>query len=256
MKKMIFVLLVGILLVGLVSACGKSNEVNGEGEKKVLVMGTSADFPPFETRDDKGNIVGFDIDLATYIANELGYELEIKDSSFDGLIGALQAKRFDFVASGMSATEKRQQSVDFSIPYNHSGEMIVTLKDSGITSMEELEGKKLAVQLGTIQEEGAKKLSEQLSNLVVKPLNKVPDMIQELKSGRVDAVYLDKTVAEGYIKELGLDGFDDTNNSAPGMAIAFPKGSDLVESFNKVLQKMMENGELEKLEQKWLQEDK
>ncbi|MBE4910421.1 basic amino acid ABC transporter substrate-binding protein [Bacillus luteolus] len=252
-KKNAILLLITSLIVGLLAACGSGASTSGDGEgKKVLVMGTSADFPPFETLDTNGEIVGFDIDLAKHIANELGYEIEIKDMSFDGLIGALQTKRIDFVASGMSATEKRKESVDFSIEYHRSGEMFVSLKDSGINSIEDLDGKKIGVQLGTIQEEGANKIAEQME-LEVKTLNKVPDLIQELKSKRVDAVYLDKTVAEGYIKELDLAGFNDPNESTPGMAIAFPKGSEITESFNKVIKEMQENGELEKLEKKWLE---
>jgi ABC-type amino acid transport substrate-binding protein len=253
MKKIVVSLIVTIFMVSLLAACGQANE-EGQGEQtKTLIMGTSADFPPFETRDNNGEIVGFDIDLAKYITSELGYELEIKDMNFDGLIGALQSDRVDFVASGMSATETRKESVDFSNSYHRSGEMIITLKDSEIKQMENLEGKIIAVQLGTIQEEGAKKLAEQI-NIEIKALDKVPNLIQELKSGRVDAVYLDKTVGEGYIKELDLAGFDDENEGTPGMAIAFPKDSGLVEEFNRIIAEMEENGELEKLEQKWLSE--
>jgi len=252
MKKIV-IGMISLFIVGMLAACGQG-QGNGE-EKPVLEMATSADFPPFETRDETGEIVGFDIDLAKYIANELGYELEIKDMNFDGLIGALQSDRVDFVTSGMSATDKRKESVDFSEEYHRSGEMFVTLKGSDVTSVDQLAGKKIGVQLGTIQEEGAKKVSEQLGDLEVKPLNKVPELIQELKSNRIDAVYLDKTVAEGYIKELDLAGFDDESEVTPGMAIAFPKGSELIEDFNKVINEMKENGELEKLEQEWLEDE-
>ncbi len=252
MKKAFLRAMIAVFAILLLTACGQGQ---GQGEEtKTLLMGTSADFPPFETRDNTGEIVGFDIDLAKYIANELGYELEIKDMNFDGLVGALQANRVDFVASGMSATDTRKESVDFSVEYHRSGEMIVTLKDSEIKGMADLEGKTIAVQLGTIQEEGAKKLAEQI-NLEIKALDKVPNMIQELKSGRVDGVYLDKTVGEGYVKELDLAGFDDESEGTPGMAIAFPKGSELIEDFNRIIAEMQENGELANLEQKWLSEE-
>ena len=100
-------------------------------EAKVLKMGTSAEFPPFESVDPKnGEFVGFDIDLAKAITNELGYELEIKDMKFDGLIGALQAGTIDFIASGMSATEDRKKNVDFSTEYHAANEIFVTTKDS------------------------------------------------------------------------------------------------------------------------------
>lgn len=257
MKKLVTVIFSAFLLIGLLAGCGKSEESSSENKDKVITMGTSADYPPFETHDEtSGEIVGFDIEVAKYIAKELGYTLKIKDMSFNGLIGALQADRVDFVISAMSATEERKKSVDFTNEYHRSGEMFVTLKDSDMKSMDDIAGKKIGVQLGTIQEEGLKKAAEKYEGLEIKALDKAPDLIQELKSNRIDAVYLDKTVAVDYIEKLDLKGFEDTNKSTPGMAIAFPKGhEDLVADFNKVLEEMKENGELEKLEKKWLNEN-
>lgn len=255
MKK--FGLLITLILTLVLAACGQNNESgNGEAgeDKKVLTMGTSADFAPFESRNTSGEVEGFDIDLAKYIADELGYELKIEDMKFDGLIGALQANRVDLVLSGMSATEKRAQNVDFSTQYHHSGEMFITLKDSEVTTLEQLEGKTVGVQLGTIQEEGARKLQETV-NFEIKAIDNATILIQELLSNRIDVAYLDKSVATGYINEQGLTGFDDPTTSSPGMAVAFPKGSELVDEVNQVLKEMEENGKLEELKAKWLSEE-
>ncbi|MEH7236990.1 basic amino acid ABC transporter substrate-binding protein [Bacillus sp. JJ1562] len=261
MKKFLLASLITILSVVFLAACGTSGDnatgsEEGTESKKVLTMGTSADFPPFETIDEKtGEYIGFDIDIAKQIADKLGYELKIENMDFGGLISALQSDRLDFIISGMSATAERKESVDFSNEYHKSGEMFVTLKDSDVKSLEDLDGKKVGVQLGSIQEEGAKKIKkETLKNLEISALNKAPELIQELKSGRIDAVYLDKTVAVGFIEELDLAGFDDPTESSPGMAIAFAKGSELVDEFNKVLEEMKANGELEKLEKQWIEE--
>lgn len=258
MKKQLLVSLITILTIAFLAACGTSDSTSGDGseDNKVLKMGTSADFPPFETIDEaSGEYIGFDIELTKYIAEQLGYELEIDNMDFGGLISSLQSKRVDFVASGMSATDERKESVDFSIEYHKSGEMFVTLKDSDVTSFDQLDGKKLGVQLGTIQEEGATKIKEEeMNDLEIIALNKAPELIQELKAGRIDAVYLDKTVALGFIDELDLAGFEDPTDASPGMAIAFPKGSELVEEFNNVLEEMKANGELEKLEKEWIEE--
>ncbi|MFC4559956.1 transporter substrate-binding domain-containing protein [Virgibacillus kekensis] len=254
----IFGKLVVFAIIMVLAACGGNGEGN-EGsaeaseEQKVLKMATSADFPPFESRDPQGNFEGFDIDLAHIIAKELGYKLEIEDMKFDGLIGALQAGRVDFVMAGMSATEKRKKNVEFSTEYNHSGEMFISQPDSTIKSLEDLKGKTVGVQLGTIQEEGAEKLSEKYG-FEVKKLDNSSVLIQELKSNRVDVAYMDKTVAVGYIEEQGLAGFDDPTSSSPGMGIAFPKGSDLVDDVNKVLKKLEENGKLQELKDKWLKD--
>jgi len=256
MKKALLIFTLMFTLVVL-AACGQSNKdgANGEKstEKKVLQMATSADFAPFESRDTSGKPVGFDIDLATAIADKLGYKLEIKDMKFDGLIGALQAKRVDMVLAGMSATEKRQKNVDFSTAYNHSGEMFITLKDSKVKSIDDLKGTTVGVQLGTIQEEGAKSLQKKV-DFTIKPLDNATTLIQELLSKRIQVAYLDKSVASGYIKEQGLAGFDDPTTSSPGMAVAFPKGSDLKDDVNKALKELEENGKLQELKDKWLKD--
>lgn len=258
MKK--FTLLVAALIAMLVlAACGSTSEneettANEGGESKTLVMGTSADFPPFESIDESGEIIGFDIDLAKAIAAELGYEIEIKDMKFDGLIGALQADRVDFVMSGMSATEERKQNVDFSTEYHRSGEMFLSLKDAGIDSIEDLDGKTLGVQLGTIQEQGAEKIQEEYG-FEIKPIDSSSVMIQELLSNRVDAIYIDKAVGVGYQEEQDLAGFDDPTSASPGMAVAFPKGSELVAEINEALATLEENGTIEELKEKWLSEE-
>jgi ABC-type amino acid transport substrate-binding protein len=250
-KTILFFTLICTLVV--MAACGQNNKAEKTSDKKILTMATSADFAPFESRNPSGKIIGFDIDLANSIANELGYKLEIKDMKFDGLVGALQAKRVDMVLAGMSATEKRKKNVDFSTPYNHSGEMFITLKDSNIKTIDDLKGKTLGVQLGTIQEEGAKELQKKV-NFTIKPLDNATTLIQELLSNRTEVAYLDKTVATGYIKKQGLAGFDDPTTSSPGMAVAFPKGSKLTADVNKVLKKMDEDGKLQELKDKWLKE--
>jgi arginine/lysine/histidine transporter system substrate-binding protein len=254
LKKIISVLLMSILLMGVLAACGTTDKGTSDNkEAKVLIMGTSAEFPPFETVDpNNGEFIGFDIDLAKAITSELGYELEIKDMKFDGLIGALQAGTIDFIASGMSATEDRKKNVDFSTEYLHANELFVTTKDSAVKGMDDIEGITVGTQLGSIQEAGAKKLAE-TTDMKVKTLDRVPDLVQELKAGRIDAVLLDEAVADGFIKDMDLAGFKNENSASPGMAIAFPKGKDaaLVEEFNKVLKQMEENGEFKKLQEKW-----
>ncbi|MDY0395315.1 transporter substrate-binding domain-containing protein [Virgibacillus halophilus] len=249
MKKWSIGILI-ILLTGMLAACGNSKQAEGK-DKKILELATSADFPPFESHDKSGDIVGFDIDLASYIAKQLGYELKVKDMKFDGLIGALQANRVDMVMAGMSATEKRRNNVDFSKEYNRSGEMFIFKKGKQFRDLEGLKGKTIGVQLGTIQAEGADKLAEKYG-FTVKKLDSANIIAEELASNRIDVGYLDKTVAKGFVKKQDLNGFDDPTTSSPGMGIAFPKGSGLTKKVDKVIEKMESNGELDKLKNKWL----
>jgi len=258
MKKLLSKGFVLFMMIGLLVACGTDNQEptstdtgNNNDGKKILKMATSADFAPFESYNPDGEMVGFDIELAEMIAEELGYELQIEDMKFGGLVGALQANRVDMVLSGMSADEERRENVDFSIEYNESSEMLLSTKDEPIETLEELTGKTIGVQLGSIQEEGAETLSKEY-DFEIKKIDDGPMLIQELISNRIDVAYMDKDVAIGYLEAQDLYGFDDPTSSSPGMAVAFPKGSDLVEDVNNVLEKLEEDGELQALRDKWL----
>ncbi|UAL50950.1 transporter substrate-binding domain-containing protein [Bacillus sp. CMF21] len=253
MKK-VLLFMISILVIGVLAACGSSDNGSGE-EKKVLKMATSADYPPFEYIDTaKGSdIIGFDVDLAKAIGKELGYEIKVEDMDFTGLIPALQAKKADMVLAGMTPTEERKKSVDFSDVYYTAKHMIISKKGSGIKSVEDLEGKTVGVQLSSIQEGKAEELAKEV-NIKVENRNRIPELIQEMKSGRFDAAIIEDTVAKGYFeKDKELEGItiEDGETEEAGSAIAFPKDSKYTEEFNKVLQEMKENGELEKLVVKW-----
>ncbi|KEF37378.1 L-arginine-binding protein [Schinkia azotoformans MEV2011] len=264
MKKLFSYALMSLFLIGLLAACGQGGSKDTEqtadntgsdvAEKKILKMGTSADFPPFEFVDTaKGeDIIGFDIDLANAITEKLGYEIEIQDMDFAGLIEALKSNRVDIVLSGMSATDERKESVDFSDIYYSADQMIVFKKDAPLTSVEELAGKTVGVQTASIQEDKAKEIKE-TTDIKIDSRNRVPEIIQELKAGRFDAVILEDAIAKGYLdKNQDLAGFTLEGDEENGFAIAFPKGKDeLVAEFNKVIAEMKENGELEQLAVKW-----
>jgi arginine/lysine/histidine transporter system substrate-binding protein len=253
MKKVMGLFLIMILAVGVLAACGETKDAN-EGAKKSLVMATSADYAPFEyiESDKSDEIIGFDVDLAKAIAGKLDYEVEVKDMDFGGLIQSLKSGQADFVLAGMTPTEKRKKNVDFSDIYYTAQHMVISKKDSGISAVEDLEGKTVGVQLGSIQEGKAEEINKTVA-IKVENRNRIPELIQELKAGRFDAIIIEDTVAKGYLnKEADLTSYtisDDPEEA--GSAIAFPKDSELTEKFNKELQKMKENGELQELIVKW-----
>lgn len=227
--------------------------------KDTLTMITSPDYPPYEFYNTQGGdrqIVGFDIDIANTLAKELGFKLKVMESDFNGLIPALQSNRADFVMAGMTPTPERQKNVDFSIIYYEAKDTIVAPKGSNLQQPQDLSGKKVGVQLGTIQEQNAKKIAEKVTGIQLKQLNKVPEVIQEMKSGRIDAAIVEDTVAKGFAQaNPDLEFNVIPSVSASGSAIAFPKNSALVAPFNKVLQQMKDNGELEKLATKWFSQN-
>ncbi|QKS72937.1 transporter substrate-binding domain-containing protein [Paenalkalicoccus suaedae] len=235
----------------LLAACGSDDNT--------LTMGTSADYPPFEYVDTENSdeIIGFDVDLAKAITEELGYELEIVDMDFNGLIPALQSGRIDFVQAGMRPTEERRENADFSDIYFFGGHMIVTAADSDIQTIEDLEGKTLGVQLGSIQEGQADEIGETVPDVTIESRNRIPELVQEINTGRFDAAIIADTVATNYIEATeGLTGFELPNQSEEdGNAIAFEKGSELVEDFNRVIQEMRDSGELDELILEWFDQD-
>lgn len=243
-KKLVLGFFISILMVGILGAC--SNE-------KKLTMLTSADYPPYESMDtDTNEIVGFDVDIAKYITKELGYELEVKDMDFNSLITAMNAGKGDFIMAGMTPDEDRKKNADFSDIYFTAKHLVVSKKDSGINTLADLEGKTVGVQTGSIQEDEAEKIAETVK-ITIETRNKVPELVQEILAGRFDAVIIEDTVAVGHFKNNpDLTGFEiEEENGEAGSAIAFEKDSKLTEEFNRVLNEMKENGELDKLVVKW-----
>ncbi|WP_228040020.1 transporter substrate-binding domain-containing protein [Nodosilinea sp. LEGE 07088] len=248
---------VAVTTVGLTAACGGGQSVGDDAAAggSVLTMATSADYPPYEFVETAGGteeIVGFDVDIARHIATELGYELEINNIDFNGLIPALQAGRADFVMAGMTPTEERKQNVDFSSVYYDAKQTIVFPSGSGITGPADLGGKTVGVQLGSIQEELGKELAESTAGLELSPLNRINEIVQELKSGRIDAAIIEDTVAAGFLaNNPDLESVVIPEEGPVGSAVAFPKDSELVADFDRILAEMESSGLMEELIVKW-----
>ncbi|OKH23992.1 ABC transporter substrate-binding protein/permease [Chroogloeocystis siderophila] len=254
MKK--FRLLFSISLAAIVAfiivvSDGINNKIAAQSQYagRTLVMVTSADYPPYEFRDTAaGNeIIGFDIDIANYIARELGFELKIQDTDFSGIIPALQSQRADFAMAGMTPTAERRQNVDFSDIYYEAKNTIVALKGSNFQQPEDLAGKRVGVQLGSIQETAAREFKD----VTIVPLNRTGEIIQEVKARRVDAAIIEDTIATGFVANNPDLEFNTIDAGEGGSAIAFPKGSPLVAEFNRVLRQMQSSGEIDRLVNKW-----
>lgn len=247
--------LVAVLAMNVIAGYGKLDTVLAQqaGNQKKLTMVTSADYPPYEYRDTatgKDDIIGFDVDIANRIAKELGLQVQIKDTDFNGIIPALQSKRADFAMAGMTPTDERKKNVDFSDIYYEAQNTIIAQKGSNLKKPEDLAGKKVGVQLGSIQEKAAQKFK----GVKLSSLNKTGDLIEELKAKRIDAAIIENTIAKGYTQgnpELEFNVIP--NTEAAGSAIAFPKGSPLVNDFNRVLKQLKDSGEIEQLVKKWFE---
>jgi polar amino acid transport system substrate-binding protein len=174
---------------------------------------------------------------------------------FNGIIPALQSERVDFAMAGMTPTEERKESVDFSQIYYDAKNTIVANAGSGFETYEDLAGKTVGVQLGSIQENEAKEQAETIEGMVIEPRNRVSELVQEIKAGRLDAAIVEDTVAKGYVaNNPDLEFITLESDGVSGSAIAFPKGSPLLEDFDNALTEMKENGELDTLVTKWFED--
>ena len=242
------------------AGCGSSNNAASSGSgsgAKVLKVGSSIDFAPFEFQDEgQKEYQGFDMDLIRAIGKEMGYDVEIQNLGFDGLIPALQGKNIDAIISGMSINDERKQNVLFSDPYYQSGlTMVVRDNETAIKSFQDLKGKKVAVQIGTTSADEVKKID----GVEIKELNTPADCFMELKAGGVDAVVNDRPVNDYYITKNSAQGVKalEEKLTAEDYGIAIGKdNADLQQKINDALKKLKENGEYDKIFAKWFGEKK
>lgn len=259
-KKVVASALLGIMTMGLVG-CGSSNNTSAAGNKNDLletiqdkgkvVVGMSADYAPYEFHyiDENGKDVigGFDVDIANEIASKLGVELVIQEMDFDALVTALPVGKVDLVISGMNPTEERAKVVDFSeVYYNSQHGILVRAEDvDKYKTFADLEGAKVGAQLGSTQEQIAK---NEIPNADLQLLANVNNLILELKSGKVDAIIMEKPVAQMAVKsnpELAV-GEPTYEEESGGNAVGVAKGNEeLLAKVNEVIKELNETGKMD-----------
>ncbi|EPT0398224.1 basic amino acid ABC transporter substrate-binding protein [Campylobacter upsaliensis] len=240
MRK-IFAFLVAFLSLFVVACSDTSTTNNDSNASLSLRVGTAPNYKPFDYKED-AKLTGLDIDLVNEIAKREGIELTWVEMSFDGLIPALKTGKIDMIASAMSATEDRRKSVDFSDVYYTTKNLYIKKKDNeALNSKEDLEGKIIGVQLGTLQEPAAKAIKD----TKVQSNGSLSVVIMELKEGKIDAVVADKDVSTGYLKEnADLIGFFEEEDGSEGFSFAFDKDKqkEAIEKFNKGLKDLKADG--------------
>ena len=228
-------------------------ETEAEGETEaaggVLVMATNAEFEPWEFHDGD-QIVGIDPEIAAAIAEKLGMELEIEDMAFDSIIPAVTSGKADFGAAGMTVTEDRLQSVDFTDTYAESAQVIIVKEDSDITGSADLEGKVVGVQLGTT---GDILASEMVGDENVERYNKGFEAVQALMQGKIDAVVIDSAPATVFVEQGEGLVLCDEKMSQEEYAIAVKKGNtELLEKINTALNELKEDGTIDEIVNKYI----
>ena len=223
-------------------------------ERGQLILGTESTYPPFEfiVIENGASVgVGFDVSLAQAIADKLGVELVTSEMAFDSLIPAVQAGTVDIAAS-ITPTEERKQAVDFSDNYYDTTNVFVVRKgeEGNFTSKESFDGKTIGAQMGTAQNT---LVVEDMTNAQSLLLPKTTTLIQELNTGNIDAICLEKPVADIYVAaypgDLAVCSYEVPVEEG-GVAIPVAKGQeDLLNFINEVIAEMKANGEMERIYQ-------
>lgn len=254
-----FVALLAVVLLAIIWQAGcrmQSKEIGKEAGKLErikaagkLIVGTSADYPPYEFHllpELESEMVGIDIDIAEAIAADLNVKLEIKDIVFSKLFDELAAGNIDIALAGLTPTESRRHIVDFSIPYYQAIQnMLIRVEDKDrIKLLEDLRGKVVATQKGSIQEDMARNLVSGATFLL---LENIDELVAALLQKKVDAVILEKPVAETFAaNEKGLLNLECGTDSLPlGSAAAVRKGdADLLARINEILEKLIQENKI------------
>lgn len=269
MKKKLAVLLATVMVMSLFTACAGKTEPQvaettdesatqeAEAEQPadtfdaladgVLTVGTNAEFPPFEFVGDDGEPDGFDVALIKAIGEKLGVEVKVENMEFASLISSMGSK-IDVAIAGMTVTDERKESVNFSDSYYDAVQYVIVAKDSTIATAEDLKNKTIGVQLGTTGDF----IASDIEGATVSQYNKAVDAVNDLNNGRVDCVIIDKNPAlvfesrfDGQIVALDGTQFDFTTEQ---YAIALPKDdATLVEKVNAALSEIKADGTFDEL---------
>ena len=240
-----------LFLLGCGDDANKKNAVNNaeEASKNVVYkVGSSADYPPFEYLDENNKIVGFEIDLLNEITKKTGIKFDVANMSFDGLISALKTGKVDIAISGMSATDERRKSVDFTKPYYFSENLFIRKKGSDVNK-DNLKDKKISAQVGTLQEEAAKSITTKSI-----PAENVAAAIMSLNAGKIDVVLTDSPIGVEYLKQNpDLEEFLRVPDGTEGFAMAFDKGkhTELIKKIDAAIDELQKSGEFDKMLDKY-----
>ena len=263
--KRIGLLLLTMAMVGLaLAACGggePANHLEAIKDAGKLVVGTSADFPPFEYVDEAGNFVGFDMALADAIGEKLGVDIEIADMPFDSLLAAVQEGKIDVVIAALNYTPERDENVDFTDPYLESTTVLVVAEgfEGSLETEQDVAQYVLGVQTGSVADAWAVETLVDAGLMADENIfryERVDQGILDLKAGRIDIFLVDNTPAEAFAAEMGgleVVYMDESIMEPQPLNIALPEGdSELQAELNSILAELKDEGTITELELEWI----
>jgi polar amino acid transport system substrate-binding protein len=257
MKKFFALALAVLMVMSMFAGCNTKkadNDLNLVEDGK-LIMSTNAAFPPYESTDDTGKFIGIDIEVAQAIADKLGLELVIDNMEFTAALEAAQKGKADMVMAGVTVTPDRELVMEFSNSYATGIQVVIVPEDSTITSIDDLEGKKIGTQMGTT---GYLYCSDTPENGGYGEENVVAydngiSAVMALKKGQIDCIVIDNAPAQAFVKENPGLKILETEFAVEDYAIGFAKGNTaLKEAVNKALAELIADGTVQKIVDKYI----
>lgn len=255
-------LLSGLAGIGLIAATVFSvSSASADDLEKVksageLTIAMTGQYPPFNFVNDKNEVVGFDASIGKEIAKRIGVEGRIVTTAWDGIIAGLLANKYDTIVGSMTITPEREKAVDFVGPYYHAGRGVFVAEGSQAQTLDDLKDKTIGVTLGETHEKWAR----ERGGWNIRTYKGLPELLLELKSGRVDAIVVDNIPVRVAVKESGekIRQLDTPNieGGAVAIGIAIRKGNpELKAAMQKALDEMMADGTYEKISMEWIGSD-
>ncbi len=251
-------LLAVLLAMGLLATACASEPATVESGEKVYVVAMDASFPPMEFVDESKEIVGFDVDLLTAIAEEMGFQFEIKNTAWDGIFAGLESGDYDVIMSSVTIRPDRQEKYDFTDPYINAGQAIVVrAEETEIQGPEDLSGRTAGAQIGTT---GAFAIQD-IEGAILKEYDSADLALMDLVSGNIDAVVVDTPVAADYALlsaqfagRLKIVGGPITSEEY-GALVNKGQNQEFLEMFNEGLQRVRASGAYDEIYGRWISAD-
>ncbi len=254
MKRLSMLFLTSIMLLGILAGCSSKSS----SDSKTLTIGVDDSFAPMGFRDKDNNLVGFDIDYAKAAAKKMGYKVDIQPIEWKAKESELNSGRIDLIWNGYTITDERKKKVDFSKPYLKNAQVVATLAKTDLSSLKDLKGKIVGLQA---QSSAADALDVSPIKATLKSTSEYANNVMalnDLKSGRTDAVIIDEVVIDYYMaKDPGTFKVLDESLSPEEYGVGVKKGNEkLLNKLQKALDSMNEDGTAKKISNKWFGEDK
>jgi polar amino acid transport system substrate-binding protein len=219
----------------------------------ILRVGLDPTYPPFETANEDG-VYGLDVDLAQAIGDELGLEVQFVYFGYDGLYDALATNQVDVLISALVIVTERTKDFAYSDPYFNAGEiLIVPQNNDAIETMADMNGRILAVELGTLGHVEATEWAKRVANLTVRPFSTADEALTAVQQGEADAALTDAISGRLFLQQANsLKRLPESVTVEPFAFVVRKEDEQLLDMLNEVLEVLEENGRLDQIETKWL----